>query len=474
MRAHFFLFAASCLFTTLAYSKDNVQIRGHIDHPLADSILVSYNPASIVYNPSVYKAKLNNGNFSLSFNVPEGYTQLTIQNGMEGTELFVEPGADLTLTIDAANFDSTIHYEGKGKEIANYCTRCILEKHSVRDLNMTAQHLSGKDPNEYEAALRELLERENDYLEKSGRDLPQSFKDYRKTANQYEVYYTMHMYPRSHEVLRQNKNNIKEIPKENYVVIDHIPALFNDNYLNMQAYRSYLGNFYGMRVMAEFARTDKKPETGEWADSVFARSYREMPPLTAEYFVGSRIYNSLSHTPIEQIMHQFAGYRAQFPNSRNTAILEEAIDRKRLVGPGKPEIDFDITTPEGKQMKLSDLKGKVVYIDFWSRHCVPCIAEMKEAAEIRKHFKDKPVAFVYVSEDEDESTWKTAIKDFNIEGINTHLEKGRFSDVVQKYEAGAIPVHYLVDRDGKFAKVARVATPTEKEQLISQIGKLLE
>jgi peroxiredoxin len=176
--------------------------------------------------------------------------------------------------------------------------------------------------------------------------------------------------------------------------------------------------------------------------------------------------------PVGLIEKRYEEYRTHFPKSKNLPTLEDAISRMKKIAPGKSAIDFDITTPEGEHMKLSDLKGKVVYIDFWSRSCAPCVAEMPKARKIREHFKDKPVAFVYVSLD-DEVTWKEAINKFKVEGINTHLEKGRESELVTQYEAAAIPCYYLIDKSGKYADVNTVARPSETDNLISQIEGLL-
>jgi peroxiredoxin len=450
----------------------NVRLNGNISHQLADSVQVSYCPPTAKYEPLVYKAKLVNGHFELALQLPEGYTELTFSNGREETQIVVQPGSDLTVTIDAARFDSTVHYEGTGKEIANFMARTILEHHDIRSVDLKAQMLATKGLAEYRAGLKELLEAEAAYVDKNSAGLPETFVAYVKKAEQYEVYYTMHMYPYKAELYKKKGNDIKETPEESYEVIFDIPAEFADQYLTMQSYRAYLNNYMGMRVKAEDMRAHRQIEAQAWADSMYARSYRELPPQSAEYITGRGIYYSMQGLPVGLIEKRYEEYRTHFPKSKNLPTLEDAISRMKKIAPGKSAIDFDITTPEGEHMKLSDLKGKVVYIDFWSRSCAPCVAEMPKARKIREHFKDKPVAFVYVSLD-DEVTWKEAINKFKVEGINTHLEKGRESELVTQYEAAAIPCYYLIDKNGKYADVKTVARPSDTENLIAQIEALL-
>ncbi len=455
-----------------SFSKDNVKLHGNFRHQLADTVEVSWSLPTAKYKPIVHKVRLKDGNFAMSLEVPSGYTVLRIINGDQETEIYVEPGADLTMSIDAANFDSTVHYEGRGKELANYSAKCVLEEHNIRSVDLRAQKLGNKPVPEYRAALKELLEKEAEYLRQNGGDLPGSFVDYIKKAQQYEVYYTMHMYPYRQEMYKKKKGDAGEASGDKYEVIFDIPADFNDKYINMGSYQSFLGNYFAMRISAENEKNHITTVSSDWTDSMYARSYRELPPLSAEYVTGNRISNSMQSTPVEEIEQRYKVYKAHFPHSKNLADLEEGIKLKKNIGPGMPIIDFNITTPEGAKMRLSDLKGKVVYIDFWSRSCAPCIAEMPDAKKVKEHFKDKPVAFVYVSLDDD-ATWRKAIKDFDISGVHTHLGNGRDAALTKLYKAESIPSYYLVDKTGRYARVDRVERPSSVEALIGQIEKLL-
>ena len=61
---------------------------------------------------------------------------------------------------------------------------------------------------------------------------------------------------------------------------------------------------------------------------------------------------------------------------------------------GQPAADFSGTTAEGKEIRLSDYKGKVVVVNFWATWCSPCRAEMPGFIKLEKKYRDRGVAFV--------------------------------------------------------------------------------
>ena len=104
----------------------------------------------------------------------------------------------------------------------------------------------------------------------------------------------------------------------------------------------------------------------------------------------------------------------------------------------------------GKAIKLSSLKGKVVLIDFWASWCGPCRKENPNVVRLYKQYKDKGFTVYSVSLDEDPNAWKAAIKADGLSWPN-HVSdlRGWKSPIVQQYGFDAIPHTVLIDKNGK-------------------------
>ena len=123
----------------------------------------------------------------------------------------------------------------------------------------------------------------------------------------------------------------------------------------------------------------------------------------------------------------------------------------------------------GQQMKLSDLKGKVVLIDFWASWCGPCRAENPNVVKMYRKFKNKGFTVFSVSLDEEPTKWREAIAKDQLEW-NTHVSdlKGWKSSVVATFGIEAIPFTVLVNQEGKI-----IGKNLREEKLEEALTKLL-
>ena len=123
----------------------------------------------------------------------------------------------------------------------------------------------------------------------------------------------------------------------------------------------------------------------------------------------------------------------------------------------------------GQQMKLSDLKGKVVLIDFWASWCGPCRAENPNVVKMYRKFKNKGFTVFSVSLDEEPTKWREAIAKDQLEW-NTHVSdlKGWKSSVVATFGIEAIPFTVLVNQEGKI-----IGKNLRGEKLEEALTKLL-
>ena len=128
--------------------------------------------------------------------------------------------------------------------------------------------------------------------------------------------------------------------------------------------------------------------------------------------------------------------------------LDQKLKTVVMVGMEAPDIEMNDTA--GVVRRLSDLRGKVVLIDFWASWCGPCRMENPNVVRVYQQYRDKGFEVFSVSLDNNRGKWLEAIKKDNLMWPN-HVSdlRGWSSAGGRLYGINSIPATVLVDRDGK-------------------------
>ncbi len=162
---------------------------------------------------------------------------------------------------------------------------------------------------------------------------------------------------------------------------------------------------------------------------------------------------------------------ANYQQDETIARIKDITERQKQTAVGQKFLDFEMDTPEGKKVKLSDYvgKGKVVLVDFWASWCGPCRREMPNLVEAYAKYKGKNFEIVGVSLDANADAWKEAIKKLNITWPQMSDLKYWNNEGAQMYAVNSIPHTILVDGDGTI-----LARGLHGEELQNKLAEVLK
>ena len=144
------------------------------------------------------------------------------------------------------------------------------------------------------------------------------------------------------------------------------------------------------------------------------------------------------------------------PNTTEVPTLN--LPGERPVLTGKAAVDFALKDTQGNQVRLSELRGKIVLLDFWATWCPPCRRELPSIEKLNLAYKDKDVVVLGIN-DEEAGTVKGFLRK-NEYTLTTLMDSKRA--VHKMYGARAIPTVIVIDRNGVI-KAHYVGARSEQE-----------
>jgi thiol-disulfide isomerase/thioredoxin len=116
---------------------------------------------------------------------------------------------------------------------------------------------------------------------------------------------------------------------------------------------------------------------------------------------------------------------------------------------GTKASDFTLLDLNGKKVRLSDYKGKVVLLEFWATWCPPCRASIPGLEKIYEAYRDKGLVVLAVSLDE--GGWDSVKSFVQKNGITYLVLKGN-DEVSDSYQVRTIPLILILDKEGTISK----------------------
>lgn len=236
------------------------------------------------------------------------------------------------------------------------------------------------------------------------------------------------------------------------------------------AYRSLLDSWISDRVYKSGLLGSKGFENMQLAQIHIANTQLNDPTIGGYYryqFSSAYIKLIKEDTEADKLYQDFMNNPA---NAMYHPKMEAIYNKRMAVRKGKPSPDFNFENIDGGQSKLSDLRGKYVYIDVWATWCGPCKMEIPHLIKLEKELHGKNITFVSLSLDDqkDKQKWKDYVIEKQLGGVQVISDKAFDTDFVQLYNINAIPRFILLDPEGNVVSpnANRPSDPKLREELL--------
>lgn len=143
-----------------------------------------------------------------------------------------------------------------------------------------------------------------------------------------------------------------------------------------------------------------------------------------------------------------------------------------LVKEGMEAPDFTVQMFDGKQITLSNERGKVVLVNFWATWCPPCREELtRVGSDLIERFKGQNFLFLPISRGEE----REAVADFRTQmGYTFPMGLDPERKIYDLYASNYIPRNFLINEEGKVVMTSIGYTAEEFDALIAKIESLLQ
>lgn len=151
--------------------------------------------------------------------------------------------------------------------------------------------------------------------------------------------------------------------------------------------------------------------------------------------------------------------------------LDNLYTQTKKILPGAPSPEFTYKDINDKEVSLSSLRGKYVFIDMWATWCPPCCKEIPHMAALEHKYKGRNIHFVSISVDRDRKAWKKMVAEKDMQGIQ--LNTNRDNTFEEAYMISTIPRFILIDPEGRIVN-ARMPLPSNPQaiQILNELKDL--
>lgn len=451
----------------------------HKSPPVADSAVISgiiEGMESASFHVTRYGERsvsadiMEDGSFQIRVNMDET-AYLSTWSGDMYFIVYLSPGDSLYITAEKDDFFNKIRFEGDKAREAEYLHRVsyFLRETELGDRKKLGSYSKERYFEVKDSLLMELRLIYEEMKNQKGID-----PDFVELEEAFFEYFDINLdlyYPLYHSEVYQIKNHRDvDFPLEE--TLSRIEELDYSNPLMVR--QPYFRFLLDQRVDKKVASMrNEYPELKELknpnltlrmmaADSLF--DVPEIRDYVKQFHLCLNVEND-GPGQFQELIDTFLKYNS-VPSYEKK--LKRLILAWEDIGPGMEVPDFTFTNNEGKEVSLSQFRGKLLYIDVWATWCGPCIAEHPHWEKMREDYKNREITFAAISIDQSREEWVKYLQEKKLTGEHWFAENEWLSDMTTYFMIRGIPRFILIDREGKIIDASAPRPSGEIRKLIDK------
>lgn len=437
-------------------------VSGRIKNLSSKEIVLTYPIDELITNSDTLHT-IDTDSFFVSFKTFKSAFYLTLRCNRKTLNLFIAPGYQLILSADANQLRESVIFSGNGWPASHYL-QAVFQNEAVRKYSWRSdeQDLSnelffkkcethrfikdsimqklGRDHGSSDRYWNEFVtsERINDrYIEAAGL-LNFSFQKNRTTESR-KAFYEKYVVP-----LELVNGNI-----ESYLFLNSVK-----NYYSLAFFQYY-----------QFDQDSSHKLVSLEQDGIYGSFFK----MALKYYRGKtqKVAAGTILTTLLSLLESqsLSAYPGRYPRvdslinqyvkiSDNKEFVQQLHDRYAKVEQLTAFIPKEYLTglvlqdQQGLEVRLSEFKGKRVYIDFWASWCAPCIEKFAPLKEMKPLFDSSDLVLVLINLDNDKQTWTTAVQKLSPPGLNYYAAGGMDGKLARFFNIRSIPRYLILNEAG--------------------------
>ena len=439
------------------------------------TISFEYQQTPIYHKPITVEVPLDEKG-CLAVELPFTEAQMVSVDLGDEVKLFLEPGDSLHIDADLLDLPQFLRFSSQGA--ANNQFLAALRSRFPDYLDIDYKDLEASTHRTMNDQRHLELE---SFLEEgcSQYQLTPGFIAYYRAEITYEWAEELFLYLGNYEMCNGRKRPV--LPTDYYDVLDQV-ELVDETAIGTTHYRDFLEeNFWRIideaeeraareQLSEEERRNGIEPHTIAYLPDFIVRLDEEqrrnlIQPHTITYhlakrllhgkvlyfFLAGEIIDDFQRGRFDQGEQRLAEFLQDNPYPEYTEAVEEVVRETSKFKPGQPAPDFTLDDLQGQSVSLSDFRGQAVFLDFWSRGCLPCVEDFPYLEQIKQQTQNQPVVFLSISLDASTDRWRQAVHEHGLTGVHVRSPGGWQAAVAQLYQIRSIPTYLLVRPDGLLA-----------------------